>query len=1380
MNDLMAPPNRMIRAAARVMRWLSGLVLAALVLLGLVWGALHLLIVPRIAELRPWLETAATRTLGLPVRVGAIVALPGTPLPGFELRNVALLNPAGEVALELPRVLVSLSLGSLARLDFDQLFIDRPTLTIQRLADGRLWVAGLEFSGTAAGDTTSAANWFFSQREFVIRDGTVRWIDGQRDADPLQLGQVDFVMRNGARHHDLRVKATPPTGWGERFELMGQFQRPLFSTNPGRWQDWSGQLYADFPHIDISRLRQYATLGVDVREGKGGLRAWVDVTSGAPAGGVADLALLQATAVLGEGLEPLQLRFVTGRVGGKQTADAFEFFTERLQFQTESGLRWPGGNVAVSHVQARGQQAAKSELRADRLDISALGQIATRLPLGTATLATLNSHPVSGLVETLSAQWEGDLNAPAKYAVRARVSQMALDALPARGIPGLNGATLDVELDQSGGKGQLVIDKGGLDLPGVFEDPVLPLRTLQADAVWQVQGERIRVNKFNARFTSADADGEFSGSWRTSDAATSPSRSRFPGVLDLQGRFSRADGTRVHRYLPLGIPPDVRHYVRDAITAGQASDIRVRVRGDLHDIPFADTKQGEFYIGGKVRNVVFAFVPPSAQPAGDLPWPVLADLSGELIFDRATMLVKGASSRMQDAPGLKISQVEAKIPDYMNTVTVVVGVEAKGPLTQVLGVVKRSPLGALTGKALDQATATGDAGYRLHLNLPIATLARSRVSGSVTLGGNDIRILPDTPLLARARGQVAFSENGFAVTGGQVRMLGGDLRLEGGTRALPAVAGNPPEILVTLRGQGNFTAEGLRQAGEMGFLSRLAQQASGGAAYNATLGIRRGVSELSVSSNLQGLALTLPAPLNKPADSALPMRFESALLAESLKTAPGTPPRLQDRLQLDLGRLLSMVYVRDLSGAVPRVMRGAIGVGLAPDESAPMPDEGVVANIKLGKVNVDAWEAALSRAAGAPLVTVPVGTATAADAGPAVSSYLPTALAVRASELQVAGRTLNDLVIGGGRQGQTWRANLDAKQLNGYLEYRQPSAGNDGRLYGRLSRMDMAPSGVAEVENVLDRQPAAIPALDIIVDDLQMKGRKLGRVEVEAVNRGGGVGVDGAAQEAREWRLNKLNITVPEARFTATGNWAVAAPLAGEAEGAQRRRTAMNFQLDMADSGALLTRFGLKDAIRNGKGKLEGQVSWDGSPFSPDVPTLGGQFNLNVENGQFLKADPGLAKLLGVLSLQSLPRRLTLDFRDVFSEGFAFDFVRGDVAIAQGVATTNNLQMKGVSVAALLDGRADIARETQDLRVVVVPEINALTASLVMTAINPAIGLGTLLAQLVLKGPLAQAATQEFRIDGSWSDPQVTKVARTGAMPAGSATAPDRQPESRP
>jgi uncharacterized protein YhdP len=141
-----------------------------------------------------------------------------------------------------------------------------------------------------------------------------------------------------------------------------------------------------------------------------------------------------------------------------------------------------------------------------------------------------------------------------------------------------------------------------------------------------------------------------------------------------------------------------------------------------------------------------------------------------------------------------------------------------------------------------------------------------------------------------------------------------------------------------------------------------------------------------------------------------------------------------------------------------------------------------------------------------------------------------------------------------------------------------------------------------------------------------------------------------------------------------------------------------------------------------------------------------------------LKTDPGAARLLGVLNLQALPRRLTLDFSDVFSDGFAFDFVRGDVRIEHGVAFTNNLQMKGVVAGALLEGSADLARETQDLKVVVVPEINAGTASLYMATINPVIGLTSYLAQLILSRPLVRAGTSEFHIDGTWANPRVTKV----------------------
>jgi len=260
---------------------------------------------------------------------------------------------------------------------------------------------------------------------------------------------------------------------------------------------------------------------------------------------------------------------------------------------------------------------------------------------------------------------------------------------------------------------------------------------------------------------------------------------------------------------------------------------------------------------------------------------------------------------------------------------------------------------------------------------------------------------------------------------------------------------------------------------------------------------------------------------------------------------------------------------------------------------------------------------------------------------------------------------------------------------------------------------------------------------------LTLRGKKLGRLEIDAINRTG-------AQATREWRLNKLNILLPEATLTANGAWA--------ADGPRTRRTQLNFVMEVRDSGQLLSRLGTPDAVRDGHGRLEGQVSWAGSPITLDYASMGGKLNLSIEKGQFLKTDPGAARLLGVLNLQALPRRLTLDFSDLFSDGFAFDFVRGDVRIEQGVAITNNLQMKGVVAGALIEGRADLARETQDLKVVVVPEINAGTASLYMATINPLVGLTSYLAQLILSKPLVRAGTSEFHVDGTWANPKVTKV----------------------
>jgi uncharacterized protein YhdP len=207
----------------------------------------------------------------------------------------------------------------------------------------------------------------------------------------------------------------------------------------------------------------------------------------------------------------------------------------------------------------------------------------------------------------------------------------------------------------------------------------------------------------------------------------------------------------------------------------------------------------------------------------------------------------------------------------------------------------------------------------------------------------------------------------------------------------------------------------------------------------------------------------------------------------------------------------------------------------------------------------------------------------------------------------------------------------------------------------------------------------------------------------------------------------------------------------------------LELHAEVVDAGALLHRLGMEHLVRAGKGRVQGRLGWNGSPLSPDYPSMRGHLALDFQAGQFLRAEPGVARLLGILSLQSLPRRLALDFRDVFNEGFRFDTASGQANIKDGVAHFDGVRIKGIAAAVAVEGSADLVRETQQLHVMVVPDLNAGTASLLTAFVNPAMGLSTLLAQTLLSQPLSQAASQELVVDGTWSEPRVTRVDRTGA-----------------
>ena len=1414
-------PSRRLRTFARLARGLLWLLLTFWVLVGISWGLIHGWIVPRISEFRPRLESTASHALGVQVRIGQLSAESSGLNPSFEFHEVTLLDAAGRTALRLPHVVLGLSPLAVSGWGVAQLVVEGAELDVRRHADGRLEVAGLDLAQNANQSRSALADWALAQPELVLRGGQLRWTDEMRAAPPLVLSDVQAVLRNSGQRHRLRLDATPPPAWGERFSMRAVLREPFavgpFGERKMPWENGTGELYAEFSRTDIAELQPYLDLGgldANVSSGRGALRLWAELKGGEFNGLTADLALTDVRGRLASNLQPLALASVSGRISGQKLATGFEVRSEDLIFETEDRLRWPGGKLSLLNTNAEGQQASRTELSADALDLATLAALAAHLPLSSALHEELQSLAPRGRVEQLSARWEGPASQAQALSARGRVRGLSLAAgsssdsgsgkKPATssipGRPGVEQLDLDFELSAQGGQAKLVMADGALTLPGVFAQPRLPLAQLSAQMKWTLApraltntntntnaegaaqdkpgadsdsnsnggsgsgaawGYMARIRELSlsdARFANADLAGRAELVWQAPAKGAAG-----PGLLDLQASLSRGRADAVHRYLPQVLPTYLRRYLEGALLGGEVSNARFKLKGDLAHFPFTDPRHGDLQLTARLNQVRLAYVPvgflaatPSTDkngPAKD--WPVLEGLNGELLIQRNRLEARQLKGRATGLSGLQLQEGNVRIED-LSAPEVAISLQVKGLLAQGLQFVNQSPVSSLLGNALLNATATGVADYRMRLALPLADMGKTRMQASLVLPGNDLRLDPGTPLLSRARGTLSFTEDSLRVSNAQARVLGGDLRFEGGRPA--AAAGGRPEgrtdgrteaePLLQFRGEGVLTAEGLRQASELGLVAQLAQHANGSAAYSMVLGVRRGEIEFKLNSPLVGMALNLPAPLDKAAADTLPLELERSLppgpvLASRSRTGAGP---LQDQLSLSLGERVALRYERTLEAAqAPRVLRGSVALGLPKGEALNLPTQGVAAKLQLGAADLDAWQALL-------------GQPTAGAAAPAgsVQAYWPTTLALRAQSLRYQGYQLNQLALSATREGLLWRTKIDARELSGYAEFGQGSVATGNRLYARLTHLSLAANLAKDVENLLGSAPSqatrAVPALDIVVDDFELRGRKLGRLEVEAVNRP----LPARDGNPREWQLNRLQLSSPEGMLLANGTWAVAAT----STASERRRMALSFKLEVADAGGLLKRLDMDDLVARGKGRIEGQLQWTGSPLALDYPSLGGQFNVQIERGQFLKADPGIAKLLGVLSLQSLPRRLTLDFRDVFSEGFAFDMLRGDVRIEQGLATTHNLQMKGVNAAVIMEGSADIARETQQLQVLVIPEVNAGTVSLLASIANPAVGVGTFLAQLFLRGSINNAATQAFTIDGPWSEPRITRVER--------------------
>lgn len=1360
--------RRLNRATHHVLGFTLKLLLAAYFVFCALFLVLRYAVLPEVGHYKPRIEALISHQLGRTVSIETIDASWSGLRPQLSLTNLTVHDQQGEAALSLPRVSTTLSWSSVlvASLRLENLSIEGADLAIRRDAAGKLYVAGIP---VPAGGDGSNLDWLLSQREIVIRHSKLRWDDELRQAPELVLEDVNLVLHNRWLRHRLSLRAIPPQDMAAPLDVRADFSHPAFarSSDIARWK---GLLYADLRNTELSVWRAWFDYPIAINSGRGSVRAWLTLDHAKVANFTADLGLTDFNARLSRQLEPLSLKRVNGRISASETlgpnaedgvptfgANGHQVTLTDFSIETPDGFVLPPTSIAESYEPATPLKAERTSVKATYLNLQTLSQLATRLPLAPSQRKLLDDLAPRGELHDFTVQWQGTYPELSSYRVNGRFKGLGLKGLPAHveprknaaqqaraqwaAFPGFSNLSGEIDASEKGGAVKVDAQQLAFELPtDLFRESSLPFDSLKLQARWQyLKDQTLQVDLDQMQFAQPGVAGSLSGQHLL------PLQGRSAGSVDLHGELTSFDVKAIRRYLPQHMSEPLHRWLTEGLLAGNLKEVQFKLKGALADFPFHTTKPGEqpkgvFQLAGEFEGLKLNYTPGHVGRDGKEPeWPLLEEGRGRISVDRTRLEIKADSARTL---GARLGPVTARVADVdsHDAVLEIDGV-ANGPMPAFLQYVNQSPVARWTGNVMEHSTATGEARLDLKFQMPLHHAIDTRAQGAFNFANNDVDLLPELPPIYRTSGKVEFNERGFTLNGVRGQFLGDNLAISGGTQK---------DGSSQVRLDGAINIENLRKQYPEPSLQRLLARFSGGTRYSATVLVRQHQPEVTVESSLAGLGVDLPVPLRKGVQDSLPMRFDLLPLASS------DPLIEREEMRVSLGSNVASRYVRERVAAKGNEWRVTSG-GIGWNQPAPTPASGLKLALATDSLDADAWLALKKDLAGKDAAVAGNGAAAGNRLGNSdVTQYLePDSVSARVGELNLMGKKLNKLILEAAHRRNAWQINLESQQAAGTVTWDEPgSARGAGKVTARLSSLvipkssptaDAAPPASADKTD----DNLQMPALDIRAEQFELGGKKLGRLELDASNILTSVG--------REWRISRLLLANPDAQFRAAGNWLTFG---------SNHTSNFTYALDIEDAGKLLERFGYPGTIRGGSGKLDGDLSWKAPPYAMDMATLAGQVHMDVHSGQFLKVDPGAAKLLGVLNLQALPRRLTLDFRDVFSEGFAFDTVAGTASIAKGIASTDNLKMAGVTASVLMSGSADIARETQDLHVVVIPEINLGTASVVAMAVNPVVGVSTLLAQLFLRNPVMKSLSFEYKVTGPWSDPIVVKQGQVSPVDA--------------
>jgi uncharacterized protein (TIGR02099 family) len=1237
------------------------------------WG------LPNIDRYREDIVASISRASGMSVSAQRIRGGWSGLRPYVSLDGFSMSDKRGKAALAFERAEATLSWWALAfgQLRFHDVDFHEPELNLRRGKDGLVYLGDKPLN--AAGpenDEGRFTEWLLAQPRLGVHDARLTWRDEKSGAPEVHLTGVEIAMHKRHGRHHAALEAVPPRELAGRIVMRADV---AVSREGGRWRA-AGEAFAESRNADLARLRAHLPLPDTLRSGVGSVRMWATFDVDAVREVVADLSMRDAVGQLASDALPLHLAGISGRARYRSEGEGFAFATENLKFRLPNGPEILPGNFNIARV-VKPQAPPRLEVKADGIDLKIAATLLDYFPVPRDVKAQVQRFAPRGRILDASLTWDDTLKT---YSVKGRFENLAVN--PVDAYPGVAGLTGRIEGTQAGGKLELASRDAALTLEEVFRAPLV-LDKLDASGGWKHVDGKLEIALDEAKFSNPDAEGTISGTWR---ALPHPG-GRSPGAVDLKGHLTRANAKSVATYLPNRME-NTRNWLERAIETGVSPRVDFTLKGDLAEFPFGDESKGLFLVEGDIRDGRLKYHPD---------WPSVDRVNGTFRFENRRMEIKADRAMIFAS---KSSSVVAAIEDMRArppTLTVKGDIDTTG--ADSVRFLRESPLVKGPGAFTRVVSVEGPARLHLELAYPMAPGSPVDVKGDYRFDGATASV-SKTLVMTDVKGNLAFTQRGVSAP-----------QITGTLFDKPAMLAmsTPAEGGVVTTVEGSIDSSGMKAY----LAPSLAARLEGTAAWRAKIVSSKAGNDLTITSDLKGLASTLPAPLAKGAAEEMPATFAMAALGSDNEVTTVT--------------LGGSVHGRFSRGAEER-WNAALKFG-APVAAEPV-REGLWLYGELPALDIDAWQAVFE-----------------APRGQATPAAQRQAIELRGVDMKLArahywDRDFADVSASLARTGTQWKGHLKSTNLEGDIDWDWERK----RLVARFERLNLGDATTAGARATSQRgELSELPAIDVTAKKFDLKGKWLGALDLKAENSG------------EEWRIDKLDITNPHARFTSAGVWRKTG--AGSI-------TTLNLKLDAADLNLLFGQFGFADYMKHGSGALEGTLVWPGMPQEFAVANLNGSFKVEGRRGQFAKIDPGAGKMLGLISLQSLPRRASFDFSDVFSSGFAFEKIQGDVKMARGILLTSNFEISGGSAFVSMSGEVSIPQESQTLTMRVVPEVGeslALAATVVGT---PVLGLSTLLVSKLLNNPFGKVVAYEYQITGSWDNPQVV---RTSAPPPKTAATPE-------